>query len=129
MFTGWLHEEMMANNLLAPGDAARFWKGLFISGIDFLLRESKYIIEIDALPGNHGRMTKQMHFADPTGTSLETFAYHAIAGRYEDNPPGPDARGCPCDAVPRLLRTVPDAPDPRVRGEVWRRGGRALRFP
>jgi hypothetical protein len=85
-FSGWIHEELIANNLLAPGDAARFWKGLFISGIDFLLRESTYTIEMDLIPGNHGRMTRQMHFGDPTGTSLETFAYHALAGRYEGNP-------------------------------------------
>jgi hypothetical protein len=86
MFSGWIHEELLASTALAPGDAARFWKGLFISGVDFLLRESSYVIEADFIPGNHGRMTRQMHFSDPTGTSLETFAYHALAGRYENNP-------------------------------------------
>lgn len=85
-FSGWIHQELMASTLLAPGDAARFWKGLFISGIDFLLKESSYVIEADFIPGNHGRMTQQMHFSDPTGTSLETFAYHAVAGKYEGNP-------------------------------------------
>ena len=85
-FSGWIHEELIASNLLAPGEAANFWMGLFISGIDFLLRESKYHITLDLIPGNHGRMTKQMHFSNPTGTSLETFAYHALAGRYAGNP-------------------------------------------
>lgn len=85
-FSGWIHQELLASTSLAPGDAARFWKGLFASGIDYLLRESSYTLEMDMLPGNHGRMTQQMHFSDPTGTSLETFAYHALAGRYEDNP-------------------------------------------
>lgn len=84
--SGWIHEELIANGLLPPGEAARYWLGLFISGIDFLLRESSYQIEMDLIPGNHGRMTKQVHFGDPTGTSLETFAYHALAGRYEGNP-------------------------------------------
>jgi hypothetical protein len=85
-FTGWLVDEMMASNLLAPGDAAHFCKGLFFSGIDFLLRESAYILEGDCIPGNHGRLTDRIHFANPTGTSLETFMYHAIADRYRDNP-------------------------------------------
>lgn len=85
-FSGWIHEELIANALLAPGDAALFVKALLCSGIDFLLRESSYIIEGDCLPGNHGRMTKQMHFGNPTGTSLETVMYHHVADRYAGNP-------------------------------------------
>lgn len=85
-FSGWIHKELLASNLLPPGEAAQFWIGLFASGIDFLLRESSYVIEGDMVPGNHGRMTDQIHFSDPTGTSLESFSYHALAGRYEGNP-------------------------------------------
>jgi hypothetical protein len=86
LFSGHIHEELMASTLLNPGDAARFVKGLLISGIDFLLRESSLTLQLDLIPGNHGRMTRQMWFSDPTGTSLETFMYHALAGRYEGNP-------------------------------------------
>jgi hypothetical protein len=85
-FSGWIHEELIAGGLLAPGDAARFCKGLWFSGIDFLLRESSYVLEGDFIPGNHGRMTRQMHFGDPTGTSLESVMYDAIVDRYHDNP-------------------------------------------
>lgn len=85
-FSGFIHEELAANNLLAPGDAARFCKGLWLSGIDYLLRESSYELEGDFIPGNHGRMTKQMHFGDPTGTSLESVMYDSIVDRYRDNP-------------------------------------------
>lgn len=85
-FSGWIHEELLATGQLAPGDAARFCKGLWFSGIDFLLRESSYVIEADFLPGNHGRMTRQMHFGDPTGTSLESVMYDGIADRYHNNP-------------------------------------------
>lgn len=84
-FSGWIHEELIAGGLLAPGDAARFCKGLWFSGIDFLLRESSYVIQGDMIPGNHGRMTKQMHFGDPTGTSLESVMYESIVDRYYDN--------------------------------------------
>jgi hypothetical protein len=86
LFSGWIHEELLANTLLAPADAALFCKELLISGIDYLLRESSYVIEGDMIPGNHGRLTKTMHFGNPTGTSLETVAYHGVADRYRDNP-------------------------------------------
>lgn len=85
-FSGWIHKELMASTLLPPGKAARFWVGLFISGIKYLLRESKFDIVIEALPGNHGRMTDQVFFSDPTGTSLETIAYHLIAAAFQDEP-------------------------------------------
>lgn len=86
MFTGFLHDENLHSNQLAPGDAARFVRDLFFDGIDFLLRESSYVIEGDMIPGNHGRMTKFVWSTDPTGTSLETLAYHSIVDRYRDNP-------------------------------------------
>lgn len=85
-FSGYIHKELIASTSLAPGDAARFVRGLFYSGIDYWLRESDFTIEGVMIPGNHGRMTDQIWFADPTGTSLESFMYHAIAGRYEGNP-------------------------------------------
>lgn len=85
-FSGWIHEELIANSLLAPGDAMLFVKGLLCSGIDFLLRESSYAIDGDCVPGNHGRMTRQMHFGDPSGTSLESVMYAHIVDRYSGNP-------------------------------------------
>lgn len=85
-FSGSIHEELIANNLLAPGDAANFVAGLICSGIDYWLNNSDYTIEIDAVPGNHGRMTKHVFHGDPTGTSLETFMYRMVALRYRDNP-------------------------------------------
>lgn len=85
-FSGWIHEELTANTLLAPGDAMLFARGLLISGIDFLLANSEYNFEFNCVPGNHGRMTKQMHFGDPSGTSLESVMYTTLADRFHDNP-------------------------------------------
>jgi len=85
-FSGWIHEELVANTLLAPGDAATEFARIFASGIKFLLDNSSYKITGIMLPGNHGRMTHHMHFGDPTGTSLETVAYHAIVNRFENEP-------------------------------------------
>lgn len=84
-FSGFIHDELVANNLMSPGDAAQFTKQLLFSGIDFLLKNSSYNIIGDAIPGNHGRMTKFVWFGDPTGTSLETFMYRSIVDRYHNN--------------------------------------------
>jgi hypothetical protein len=86
MFTGWLHEESIANTLLAPGDAATEFARIFASGIQHILDNSDFRVTGVMLPGNHGRMTKKVHYGDPTGTSLETVAYHAIADRFAGNP-------------------------------------------
>lgn len=86
LFSGWIHEELLATTLLAPADAAIFVNGLLCSGIDYLLREGEFNVEVDALPGNHGRMTDKMHFGDPTGTSLESVLYAMVAARYETEP-------------------------------------------
>ncbi len=85
-FSGHIHEELMASTAMAPGDAAQLAKEIICSGIDFLLRESSYVIEGDCIPGNHGRMTKKVWTSDPTGTSLETFMYRAITDRYHSEP-------------------------------------------
>jgi hypothetical protein len=86
MFTGWLHEESIANTLLAPGDAATEFARIFASGIKFILDNSDFKVTVVCIPGNHGRMTKKVHYGDPTGTSLETVAYAAVASKFEDNP-------------------------------------------
>ena len=85
-FSGHIHEELQETNFLAPGPAAQFALGLLSSGIEFLLHESEYNLEIDCVPGNHGRMTKKPRIQNATETSLETFMYHALAARFEGNP-------------------------------------------
>jgi len=85
-FSGWIHEELIANTLLAPGDAANEFVSIFVSGVKFLLKESKYDITGVMIPGNHGRLTHKMHIGDPTGTSLETLAYRGIVRAFENEP-------------------------------------------
>lgn len=84
--TNYIHDELKQTNLLAPGSAANFAMKLLASGIDFLLRESRYTLDIDAIPGNHGRMSLKPQIQNATETSLETFMYAALAMRYQDNP-------------------------------------------
>lgn len=85
-FSGWIHEELIANCLLAPGDAASEFASIFSSGIQYLLDNSDFRVEGVMIPGNHGRLTKQLHLGNPVGTSLESMAYRAIAAKFEDNP-------------------------------------------
>lgn len=85
MFSGWIHEELIANTLLAPGDAANEWASMFCSGIQHLLDNSDFVISGVMIPGNHGRLTHKMHIGDPTGTSLETLAYRMVQRKFEGN--------------------------------------------
>lgn len=85
-FSGWIHEELLASCLLAPGEAALLVKSLLVNGIQYLLDNSSFNIEGDLLPGNHGRMTKRVHSGDPTGTSLETAMYQHVADWFRSEP-------------------------------------------
>lgn len=86
MFSGWIHEELLANTLLAPADAANEFVSMFVSGVRHLLDESPFDVTGIMIPGNHGRLTHKMHIGNPTGTSLETLAYRAIARAFEGEP-------------------------------------------
>ena len=85
-FSGWIHEEGMELNAMAPVEAAMFAGDLLASGIAYWLKNSKYNIVGDALPGNHGRLTKKVQSANVVATSLETVTYARIVERFMGNP-------------------------------------------
>lgn len=85
-FSGYIHQELQELNELPPGDAAHFVLNVLAAGIEFLLHESDFDLEIDAIPGNHGRMTLKPRIQNATGTSLETFMFHSLAHRFASNP-------------------------------------------
>jgi len=84
-FSGHIHDELVATNLMEPADACVFFKTLFVAGIRFILKETTLSIVIDFIPGNHGRMTKRI-WTNPIGTSLEVVAFHNIADIFENEP-------------------------------------------
>lgn len=84
--SGHIHEELLSSSLLNPGEAISFCAGLLISGIEYQLKESDFILTGDMIPGNHGRMTHQVWHSDPTGTSLETLMYQMVARHFKDEP-------------------------------------------
>jgi hypothetical protein len=85
-FSGWIHEELAESNALAPADAAEHAASLLASGIAYWLEESEFTIVGDALPGNHGRLTRQIRHANVVGTSLESFMYRRVLDRFRDEP-------------------------------------------
>jgi hypothetical protein len=85
-FSGWIHEEGAQTNAMAPIEAAMFAGNLLASGIAYWLKNSKYNIVGDAIPGNHGRLTKKIQSANVVATSLETVTYARIVERFSSDP-------------------------------------------
>lgn len=83
LISNYIHEELRESNLLGPAEAANFVLGLLHTGIKFWQQESDFKIVIDAVPGNHGRMTAKPRIQNATETSLETFLYASLARHYE----------------------------------------------
>jgi hypothetical protein len=86
LFSGWIHEEGQELNSMSPVQAAMFAGDLLASGIAYWLRNSKYKIVGDALPGNHGRLTKKIRSANVVATSLETVTYARVMERFASEP-------------------------------------------
>jgi len=85
-FSGWIHEEGREVNSMSPVEAAMFAGDMLASGIAYWLKNSKYNIVGDALPGNHGRLTMKIRSANVVATSLETVTYARIVERFMGNP-------------------------------------------
>lgn len=83
--SNYLHEVLREINLLGPAEAINFALQLLNDGITFLLANSSYKLIIDCIPGNHGRMTKEIRSSNATETSIETFMYQSLARLYVGN--------------------------------------------
>ena len=82
--TGHLHLDAVENNYLAPVEETVYAQEIIISGINFILENSKYNLIIPCHSGNHGRTTKFSHFGSENGHSLEYFMYRSIANYYRN---------------------------------------------
>lgn len=81
--TGEIHPD--AKRFLDPTEAIMFAMELLVSGIDFLLENSKLHITAVCHSGNHGRFTKEQMHASELGHSLEWLMYQTLALRYRNN--------------------------------------------
>src|SRR3990167_3210629 len=84
--SGNIHEALLPICKLPPMEAIILAENWIAGGIDYLLANSKLKLIIPCHVGNHSRITKKVMIAQETGNSLESFMYHHLAARYEDNP-------------------------------------------
>lgn len=79
-----IHEELLANCLLAPVEAIRQARKLLESGITFLLNNTSLNITIICHVGNHSRITKKVFISAEQENSLEYGMYHVLSERFSD---------------------------------------------
>lgn len=84
--TNSIHEDGAESNLLAPGDAIYRVQNMILSGIRFLLENTKADIHIVCHTGNHGRTTKEQRISTETGNSLEHYMYHCMRDIVANDP-------------------------------------------
>lgn len=82
--TNTIHEDLAETNTMLPADEISFAQDLIISGLEFLLKETKLNIIIPCHSGNHGRMTKKQRTSAEAGNSLEYYMYRNIAGYFRN---------------------------------------------
>lgn len=82
--TGHLHLDAVETNYLPPVEETLYAQEIIISGIEYILKNSKYNLIIPCHSGNHGRTTKFSHFGSENGHSLEYFMYCSIANYFRN---------------------------------------------
>lgn len=83
--SGSIHEDIAENTELGPTKALIFAEELLISGIQFLLDNSKLHLVIPCHSGNHGRATKEQRMATENENSFEYYMYHVVAQHFAQN--------------------------------------------
>ncbi|MEK7637834.1 MAG: hypothetical protein AAB375_00165 [Patescibacteria group bacterium] len=81
-----IHEDLVEINQLSPMDAALKARELLVSGIRFLLDNTKLDLVVPCHSGNHGRTTKKVHISTERGHSLEFLMYASLVSQFRDEP-------------------------------------------
>ena len=77
--SGNLHEDSTEHNQLGTMEAMRFAKKLIASGLKHLLENTNCEIVCICHSGNHGRITKRIHWGTENQNSVEWMAYQDLA--------------------------------------------------
>lgn len=77
--SGNLHEDSTEHNQLGTMEAMRFAKKLIASGLKYLLANTDCEIVCVCHSGNHGRITKRIHWGTENQNSVEWMAYQDMA--------------------------------------------------
>lgn len=83
--SGNIHDELLEINQLSPMEAVLFAQKLIISGIEYLIKNSKLHIIVPCVVGNHLRITEKTHISTENENSLEYYMYRNIAQYFENN--------------------------------------------
>ncbi len=87
LITGYLHDDNVENNLLAPVEAIAELYSRLTGGFDFLLANGNLDrIVVPCNDGNHGRLTDKMRSATRIQNSIEWLLYKMLADHYKGNP-------------------------------------------
>lgn len=81
-----LHEEATESNFKLPTDAINWIQERIMSGLDFILDETKMNVTVVTNYGNHGRTTRKRHISSGHGHSWEFLAYNSMSHAYRKDP-------------------------------------------
>jgi hypothetical protein len=87
LITGYIHEELVETNELAPTETILLLRQLLTAGIQQLLRDEK--LERIVIPcnyGNHGRTTPERRIQSGAENSFEWLLYHVLAEDFVNEP-------------------------------------------
>lgn len=84
-FSGYIHPELVSVCEVGPVPAAMLAKQYLMSGIDYILKNTKLKIVIPCCVGNHSRITDKTQIANEYAMSLEWMIYNDMAERYAKN--------------------------------------------
>ncbi len=84
--TNSIHEELAEENLLNPTEAIYRVQNMLLSGIRFLLKNTKSDLVVVCHSGNHGRTTIHQRIANEVGNSLEHFMFFNMRDQLADEP-------------------------------------------
>jgi hypothetical protein len=85
LITGWLHDDQRENNAGTPPEECLFLLDHLVGGIDYLLEKGKFdVIEIDCVPGNHGRITDRKRHSGRIKLTYEWLLFKILERWYKD---------------------------------------------
>lgn len=84
-FSGYIHPELVSVCEVGPVPAAMLAKQYLISGIEYILKNTKLNLVIPCCVGNHSRITDKVQIANEYAMSLEWMIYNDMAERFAKN--------------------------------------------
>lgn len=85
LISGNIHDELMESCEVPPVEAAILAQNFITSGIEYILKNTKFNLIVPCCVGNHSRITSQVHVSTEQGNSLEWMIYTNLASHFAKN--------------------------------------------